>query len=138
MNINAAILNTAVVRNPEGKQFTVRSPLASFVATGKDRQGALDSFLQMNGAYVFFQQRHVQASRGPGRPSKHYDAQMHIQVQTPIKQRFEAVAEDYNLSQSETIVFLLECLDILKVDFVSKEEMEQAEKRIFQLAGASK
>jgi hypothetical protein len=137
MSINTAIMSTAVARRSRtDNNWTVQSPLAGFVATGKDKQNALTKFIEMLGAYMFAQQRQSQGKRERGRPSKNYDAHIHVQVQKETKERFDAVAIEFNLSQSETIVFLLDSLEILRDDFVSKTEMDEAEGRVLQLAGA--
>ena len=135
MTINTAITKTAVTKRGEGSNnWTVRSPLASFVAQGSNKPNALSKFIEMLGAYMYAQQRHAQSLRRPGRPSKNYDAHIHVQVQAATKGRFDAVAEEYKLSQSETIVFLLECLDILKEEFATEAEMQDAENRVLQTA----
>ncbi len=135
MNINAAVMSTAVARETDGV-WTVRTPLVGFIAQGNDRKNALVKFIEMLGAFMFAQQRQAQTSRGVGRPSKHYDAHIHVQVQKDVKTRFDGVADQYKLSQSETIVFLLDCLDILQEEFVSDKEMGDAEKQVLQLTGA--
>lgn len=139
MSINTAIMSTAVARRPEANNnyWSIRTPLAGFIAQHRDRNSALDKFIEMMGAYMFAQERQSQASRarsGPGRPSKNYEKSLHIQVHESTKERFEAVAKEPDLSQSETIVFLLDSLDILRLDFVSMQEMEEAEKRVLGLA----
>lgn len=137
MSVNTAIINTAIARKSDN-HWTVQSPLAGFLATGKDRQSALTKFFEMLGAYMFAQQRQSQGKRERGRPSKNYDAHIHVQVQRETKDRFDSVAIEFNLSQSETIVFLLDSLEILREDFVSKTEMEEAERRVLQVAGAGR
>lgn len=139
MSINTAIMSTAVARqNKTDNNWTVHSPLAPFYATGKNRTGALTKFIEMLGAYMFAQQRLSETKRERGRPSKNYDAHIHVQVQKETKDRFEAVAAEFNLSQSETIVFLLDSFAILRDEFVSKTDMDEAEGRVLQLAGAAK
>lgn len=140
MTINTAITETAVVSKTEveGKStYIVRSPLASFVAPGKDRQAALTNFIQMMGAYYVAQQRQGEIQRKPGRPSKHYDTHVHVQVSDQTKARFEQFGKEYHLSQSETIIFLLNCADILKDEFVKRDEIKTVEDRLFNcFAGA--
>lgn len=139
MSINTAIMSTAVVRKSKTESgWTVQSPLVGFVAQHRDRLGALTKFIEMLGAYMFAQQRQAESKRERGRPSKNYDAHIHVQVQKETKQRFDDIAEEFKLSQSETIVFLLDSFDIFRDEFVSKTEMEEAEGRVLQLAGAGK
>lgn len=138
--MNAAIMSTVVARKmgTGANTYTVRSPLASFVATAKDRAAALTRFTEMHVAYSYAQLKHSQTTKVPGRPSKNYDAHLHIQVQATTKAKFDAIAVTYNLSQSETLVFLLDCLDILKDEFIPKEEMDAAEQRVLDFACAGK
>jgi hypothetical protein len=130
-------MSTAVARKSKTDHtWTVQSPLAGFVATGKDRTHALTKFIEMLGAYMFAQQRQSQEKRERGRPSKNYNAHIHVQCVKETKDRFEAVSVEFKLSQSETIIFLLDALDILREDFVSKTDMDEAEGRVLQFAGA--
>lgn len=138
-SINTAIMSTAVARKID-RDWTVQSPLAGFIAHGKDRISAVTKFIEMLGAYMFAQQRQAEseAARGRGRPSKNYEAHIHVQVQRETKDRFDVVTKEFNLSQSETILFLLDSFDMLKLEFVSAEEMNEAEKRLLQPVGAGK
>lgn len=74
------------------------------------------------------------ATRDRGRPSKNYDAHLHIQVEKAVKERFDEIATEYDLSQSETIVFLLDSFEILRQEFVQQSEMDEAERRVLQPA----
>lgn len=140
MTINTALMSTtAVARKLDGNNnWTVQTPVApALIAHGKDKPAALTKYIEMIGAYMYAQQRQQsQSSRGRGRPSKNYDAHLHIQIEKSVKERFDAIAEEFDLSQSETIVFLLDSLEILKIEFVSENEMNEAEGRVLQFAGA--
>ena len=138
MSTNTAIMSTAVARRSKtDNTWTVQSPLAGFVATGKDRASSLTKFIEMLAAYTFAQQRQSQEKRERGRPSKNYNAHIHVQCHQETRDRIEAISVEFKLSQSETIVFLLDSLEILREEFVSKTEMDEAEGRMqLQFAGA--
>jgi hypothetical protein len=137
MTINTTLMSTtAVARKLEGSnKWTVHSPAASFHSTGQDRSAALTKYIEMIGAHMYAQQKQTSlATRGRGRPSKNYDAHLHIQVEKAVKERFDEIATAYDLSQSETIVFLLDSFEILRQEFVQQSEMDEAERRVLQPA----
>jgi hypothetical protein len=138
MSTDTAIMMTAITREGQ-KGFTVQSPLAHLVAFGKTRKSALSKFVELVSVYLRLQQREeAQGLRGRGRPSKHYDKNIHIQVQQGTKDRFDAIAKSFELSQGETLVFLLDTYEIVKEDFAAPEEIKDAELSVLQPATAGK
>lgn len=134
--MNSGIISTTVVRKQKDGTFTVRSPFANFVAQGRDRGAALTKFIQMLFAYTVAQQRQAEASRGRGRPSKNYESVLHVQVQKEVRDKFDSIATQYELSKSDTIALLLECFELMKEEFEPVEEMKELEGKLLQPVGA--